>query len=130
MPQQQSQSSFMPDEDLAYTILSDLKRVTREYSTAATESVCTQTRQMFTNLLTNTLQMQGELFNTMNQQQMYNTASPVLRQEIDKQFKQYQQTQQQTQQFVTECQNRAQTSFTPGMIGQSAGVQAQQQGLH
>lgn len=94
------QQQFLPDEDLAYTVLTDLKRVTREYATAATESVCPSVRQHFTQLLNTTLAMQGELFNAMNQQKMYNTASPALRQEIDKQLKEYQSTQQKTNQFV------------------------------
>ncbi|MFD0671573.1 spore coat protein [Cohnella sp. GCM10027633] len=92
--------ALLPDQDMAYTILSDLKRVTREYATAATESVCPVIRQLFTQLLDATLKQQGDLFNAMNQAQMYNVSSPALRQEIDKQYKQYQQTQQKTNQFV------------------------------
>ncbi|REK68510.1 MAG: spore coat protein [Cohnella sp.] len=99
--------SFMPDKDLAYTVLADLKRVTREYATAATESVCPNVRQMFTQLLNNTLAMQGELYNSMKQQNMYTASSPALRQEIDKQLKEYQQTQQQTNQFVQQRRNQA-----------------------
>lgn len=91
---------FMPDEDLAYTVLADLKRVTREYATAATESSCQAVRQQFTQLLNTSLAMQGELYTAMSQQKMYNASSPVLRQEIDKNMKQYQQTQQKTNQFV------------------------------
>ncbi|WP_338552339.1 spore coat protein [Paenibacillus sp. KS-LC4] len=98
--QQQYAQSFLPEEDLAYTVLSDLKRVTREYATGATESSCPSIRQMFTNLLNSTLKMQGELYQVMQSQNMYNTASPVLRQEIDKQIKEYQQTQQKTSQFL------------------------------
>ncbi|MFF2483732.1 spore coat protein [Paenibacillus sp. NPDC058071] len=96
MYQQQQQQQPLQDEDLAYTVLSDLKRVVREYATAATESVCPSVRQMFTNLLNSTLKMQGDLFNVMQAQNMYSTASPALRQEIDKQLKEYQQTQQKT----------------------------------
>ncbi|THF76078.1 spore coat protein [Cohnella fermenti] len=101
---------FMPDEDLAYTVLSDLKRVTREYATAATEAVCPTVRQHFTQLLNTTLAMQGELYNAMSQQKMYNTASPALRQEIDKQFKEYQQTQQKTNQFVQQRKSAPQAA--------------------
>ncbi|MFC5528605.1 spore coat protein [Cohnella yongneupensis] len=95
-----AKQQLLPDADIAYTVLSDLKRVTREYATAATESVCPQIRQLFTQLLDATLTMQGNLFNAMNQAQMYNVSSPALKQEIDKQIKQYQQTQQKTNQFV------------------------------
>ncbi|RUS45507.1 spore coat protein [Cohnella sp. AR92] len=128
---------FMPDEDLAYTVLSDLKRVTREYATAATESVCPTVRQHFTQLLNTTLIMQGELYNAMSQQNMYNTASPALRQEIDKQLKEYQQTQQKTNQFVQQRRSASQPSQQqwgyqqappwpiPNYVPQSAGHQGQ-----
>jgi spore coat protein CotF len=103
-----NQPSAQPDlseEDKASAILMDLKRVTREYATAATESVCPEIRQMFTQLLNNTLTMQGELYNAMQQNNMYNASSPALKQELDKQFMQYQQTQQKTTQFVQQTQS-------------------------
>ncbi|WP_239614895.1 spore coat protein [Cohnella mopanensis] len=94
----------LTDEDMASTILSDLKRVTREYATAATECVCPDLRQMFTQLLNSTLTLQGELYTAMSQNNMYNASSPALKPEIDKQLKQYQQTQQKTSQFVQQAQ--------------------------
>lgn len=97
---QQHHQSILPDEDLASTIISDLKRVVREYATAATESTCPEIRKMFTDLLNSTLTMQGQLFTVMQQNNMYNASSPALRQEIDKQGKQYDQTLQKTNQFV------------------------------
>ncbi|MDI4644636.1 spore coat protein [Cohnella hashimotonis] len=100
-------NQFMPDEDLAYTVLADLKRVTREYATAATESVCPTVRQQFTQLLNVTLQMQGELYTTMQSANMYNASSPTLRQEIDKNLKTYQDTQTKTQQFVQQTKQNA-----------------------
>jgi len=96
----QHHQSILPDEDLASMILCDLKRVVREYATAATESTCPQIRKLFTDLTNSTLTMQGQLFTAMQQQQMYNTSSPALRQEIDKQGKEYDQTLQKTNQFV------------------------------
>ncbi|MBB6633714.1 spore coat protein [Cohnella thailandensis] len=107
---------FMPDEDLAYTVLADLKRVTREYGTAATESVCPSVRQQFTQLLNTTLAMQGELYTAMSQQNMYSAASPALRQEIDKQMKEYQQTQQKTNQFLQQKKS-AQSQPSPQAWG-------------
>lgn len=95
----------LPDEDMAYTILADLKRVTREYATAATESACPVVRQMFTQLLDDTLKVQGELFNAMQQNNMYSLPSQALKPEIDKQLKQGQQTQQKTAQFVQQTQS-------------------------
>lgn len=102
-----SSQPFLPDEDLAYTVLADLKRVTREYATAATESSCPSVRQHFTQLMNTSLAMQGELYTAMSQQKMYNAASPALRQEIDKQLKSYQQTQQKTNQFVQQRKSAA-----------------------
>lgn len=98
---------FMPDEDLAYTVLCDLKRTTREYATAAMESVCPAVRQQFTQLLNMTLQMQGELYTAMQSNNMYNASSPTLRQDIDKNLKSYQDTQTKTQQFVQQVKQNA-----------------------
>ncbi|MGN7457636.1 spore coat protein [Paenibacillus pasadenensis] len=117
--QNQMQQPKLPDADWAYTVLADLKRVVREYATAATESTCPEIRKLFTDLTNSTLQMQGELYNAMQAANMYDTSSPALRQDIQKQLQTYQQTQQQTQQFI---QQR--------MAGQAAPFmqQAQQQG--
>ncbi|WP_372633230.1 spore coat protein [Cohnella sp.] len=97
-------NAVLPDEDMGYTILSDLKRVTREYATAATESVCPEVRQMFTQLLDDTLKLQGELYTVMQQNNMYSASSPAIKPELDKQLKEYQQTQQKTTQFVQQTQ--------------------------
>lgn len=98
--QAQQASAIMNEEDLAYTVLADLKRVVREYATAATESTCPDIRQLFTQLLNNTLAAQGRLFQAMQQNNMYNTASPALRQELDKQAHQYRKTAQTTKQLL------------------------------
>ncbi|QAY66626.1 spore coat protein [Paenibacillus protaetiae] len=103
MYQQQHAQPNMPEKDMAYAVLSDLKRVVREYATAATEASCQQVRSMFTNLLNSTLKMQGDLYQAMQQQNMYSTSSPALRQELDKQYKQYQQDLQQTNQFLQQA---------------------------
>ncbi|WP_336774512.1 spore coat protein [Paenibacillus sp. MMO-58] len=105
------QQHHLPDEDLAYTVLADLKRVVREYATAATESTCPEVRQMFTHLLNSTLKLQGNLFQAMQSQNMYSTASSALRQEIDKQTKEYQQTQQKTTQYLQQRLGNSQPSF-------------------
>jgi spore coat protein CotF len=116
-------SPALTDEDLASTILCDLKRVTREYATAAMESVCPDVRQMFTQLLNTTLTMQGELFTVMQQNNMYNASSTVLKQEIDKQYKQYQQTQQKTTQFVQQTKS---SQMPPPNGGVSTSIPAYQ----
>ncbi|MGO4371530.1 spore coat protein [Paenibacillus sp. 2TAB19] len=116
MYQQQNQP-FLSDEDMAYTVLSDLKRVVREYATAATEASCPDIRDLFTKLLNSTLTMQGQVFQAMQQANMYNTASPALRQELDKQMKEYQQTKQKTQQFLQQKMSgqTTQSMYTPSM---------------
>jgi spore coat protein F len=116
MYQQQNQP-FLSDEDMAYTVLSDLKRVVREYATAATEASCPDIRELFTKLLNSTLTMQGQVFQAMQQANMYNTASPALRQELDKQMKEYQQTKQKTQQFLQQklSGQTSQSMYTPSI---------------
>ncbi|CAM4176791.1 spore coat protein CotF [Paenibacillus endophyticus] len=115
--QQQQKQSVLTEEDLAGGILSDLKRIVREYATAATESTCPDIRQLFTKLTDNTLALQGQMFQAMQQANMYNTASPALRQELDKQAKQYQQTKQKTNQFLQQTLGgqQSQTLYTPQM---------------
>ncbi|SEN77714.1 spore coat protein [Paenibacillus sp. OV219] len=132
--QQQGQTLHQPiltDEDLAYTVLADLKRVVSEYTTAATESSCQQVRALFTNLLNSTLQMQGQLFKVMEQNNMYSTSSPALRQEIDKQLKQNQQTAQKTDQFLQQLSlggggYRIQQQYQPVQYQQPQNTQYQQ----
>ncbi|MBU8878500.1 spore coat protein [Bacillus sp. FJAT-29790] len=94
------QQPILQEADLIYTILGDLKRTAREYTTAVTESNCPEVRQKFTQLLQNTLTMQGQVYQYMSQHGMYNTSSPVLNQEITKQINQYTQTQTQTSQLI------------------------------
>jgi len=98
--QQSGNSAFMQDEDLLYTILADLKRTVREYTTATTESSCPTVRNLFTQLTNDTLRMQGELYNLMKQLNMYSTSSKALRQDLDKQVQDARNTQQKTRQFV------------------------------
>jgi spore coat protein F len=93
-------TSILQDQDLVYSFLADQKRIAREYTTAVTESNCPQVRQMFEQLLQDTLRMQEQTYQFMSQQGWYNTSSPVLAQEISKQMTIYQQTQQQTSQLI------------------------------
>jgi spore coat protein F len=98
--QQQQQQAALPEKDMLYTILCELKRTSREYTTAATESNCSIIRQVFTSLLHSTLQTQEKVYQCMKQQNIYKASSPALRQEADKQFRQHQQSQQELNQFV------------------------------
>lgn len=92
-----NQNSILTEEDLANTLLADLKRVVREYATAATESNCPTTREMFTNLLNSTLTMQGQLYTAMQQNNMYEAPAVAPKKEIDKQLQSYTSKQQQLQ---------------------------------
>jgi spore coat protein CotF len=96
----QSNSVSLPEQDLLNTILCDLKRTVSEYTTATTESACPTVRQMFTHLTNDTLRLQGEVFQLMQQQNQYAVPSKALREELDKQIQQSQKTQQQSRQFV------------------------------
>ncbi|WP_233147064.1 spore coat protein [Paenibacillus selenitireducens] len=115
--QNNQQGTFMPDGDMMYTILADLKRTVGEYTTATTEAACPAVRSMFTNLLNHSLQIQGDLYNYMQQNNMYDKPSPALKQAIDKEMQLMQQTQQQTQQFVSQKQAQ---NFQPQANAQAA----------
>lgn len=92
----------MEDKDLLYTIVADLKRTSREYLTAATESNCSAVRQMFTNLTNDSLRLQGEVFSLMQQQTQYEVPSKASQSELDKQVQASQKAQQTSRQFVTQ----------------------------
>ncbi|WP_374020456.1 spore coat protein [Paenibacillus thiaminolyticus] len=112
-----SMSGFMPEKDLLHTILNDLKRTSREYATGVTEAACPTVRQMLTDLTHSTLQMQGQLFNLMQQQNMYSVASPALRDEVNKQLRNHEQAMQKANQFVQQ-KLQAQQSYGAGYYGQ------------
>ncbi|WP_019240253.1 MULTISPECIES: spore coat protein [Bacillus] len=94
------QNPILSDEDLLYTILADLKRTCREYTTATTESNCPVVRQQFQSLSQSSLVLQGKLYDFMSQQGMYSTSSPALASDITKQITEYGQTQTQTNQLI------------------------------
>lgn len=100
-----NQSPVIPEKDLVYSILANEKRVSTEYTMATMESNCPIVRQMFTELLNNTLQIQGELYQFMSDQGWYNASSPALQQEVQKQITQYTKFQQELQQFLQQHQN-------------------------
>lgn len=99
------QQPILSDEDLLYTILADLKRTSREYATATTESNCPVVRQHFQTLTQNSLTLQGQLYQFMSQQGLYSTASPSLKSDITKQLTEYSQTQTKTNQLVQQNLN-------------------------
>ncbi|PKG21506.1 spore coat protein [Niallia nealsonii] len=94
------QTPTIGEQDIVYSFLADLKRSAREYTTAVTESNCPEVRQVFEQLLQSTLKMQDQTYQLMSQQGWYNTSSPVLSAEINKQINTYTQTQTQTNQIL------------------------------
>lgn len=114
----------LTEDDLASVVLDDLKRCVREYATAATESTCPVTRQMFTDLLNSTLKMQGEMFTVMSQNNMYEAASVAPQKEISKQIQSYTSMQQQTQSWL---QQGIQQGALQGMGAGMQGFQSNQQ---
>ncbi|UQZ35746.1 spore coat protein [Paenibacillus sp. PK3_47] len=96
----QNGSTFMADEDMLKTVLTDLRRTVREYTTAATESNCPVVRATFNELTMDTLRLQGELYGHMKQLNMYSAPGKALRQDVDKQIQSAQQAEQKCQQFV------------------------------
>jgi spore coat protein F len=96
----QNNMSFMPEQDLLHTILTDMKRTVGEYTTATTESNCQSVRQLFTDLTNDTLRLQGDLYRLMSQNNMYSASSKALRVDLDKQIQEARKKQQECQQFI------------------------------
>lgn len=120
----QNGSTFMADEDLLNTVLCDLKRTVREYTTAATESNCPTVRRTFNDLTMDTLRLQGELYGHMKQLNMYEAPTKALRQDLDKQIQSAQQTEQKCQQFVQ------QKTGSTGVYSDSGNVPLHQANVH
>ncbi|MFC4099550.1 spore coat protein [Paenibacillus xanthanilyticus] len=119
--QNQSHTHLLAEEDLAYTVLADLKRVSGEYATAVTESNSPDIRQVFTSLLNSTLRLQGELYRAMQQNNLYDTPTSALRQEVDKQLQKQQQSQQKAAQLLQKVglQPQSQGQFQPQQAANS-----------
>lgn len=98
------QTALLQEKDIVYSYLADLKRSAREYTTAVTEANCPEVRQMFEQLLQNTLSVQSQTYQLMSKQGWYNTSSSAANMEINKQIQTYQQTQTQTNQLIQQNQ--------------------------
>ncbi|EHB67963.1 spore coat protein [Paenibacillus lactis] len=116
-------ASFLPEQDMLSTILGELKRTVREYTTATTESSCPAVRQMFESLTADTLKLQGELYNLMKQQNMYSAGSYALNVDVDKQYKQAQQSVQKARDLISQ-KNAAMGPFAhqPNVASHAANV--------
>lgn len=113
MNSQLQNTDLLPLEDLLNTILCDLKRSVREYTTATTESNCPSIRQLFTELTDATLKLQGSLYQIMSQNNMYTAPTPAPRTEVSKQLQSAQQTVQKAQQFVQQRVANTNTAYQP-----------------
>lgn len=90
----------LAEQDILNTILADLRRTAREYTTATTESSCQTVRQMFNQLTDGTLRLQGELYQLMKQNGSYESPFQAPRQEVDKLYQHATDTQQKIQQYA------------------------------
>ncbi|MCM3783312.1 spore coat protein [Neobacillus mesonae] len=100
MYNQQANPSFMPEADLMQSILDNLKRTVREYTTATTEAACPVVRQLFTDLTMDTLKLQGEIFTAMQQNNMYQAPGKALQMDLNKAIQNAVQAKQQNEQFL------------------------------
>lgn len=98
-----SSEPSLETKDCVGGVLNELKRMSREYTTAFTECRDPETRRLFQSLLNSTLQSQEKVFECMQRQGWYNTSSSAQRQEIDKQIQQYQQAWQKTSSFIQQA---------------------------
>ncbi|WP_327204766.1 spore coat protein [Paenibacillus sp. DMB20] len=97
----QNGNTFLPEEDMLNTILNELKRTVREYTTATTESSCPDVRSMFTTLTSETLKMQGEMYQLIEQNKQYPSAVPhAMKSDVQKQLQEIQKNNQKTREFT------------------------------
>lgn len=96
-------NTFLPEEDLLNTILNELKRTVREYTTATTESSCPSVRRMFEELTADTLKMQGEMYQLIERQKQYPSAVPhAMKSDVEKQLRQMQNSAAKTRDFISQ----------------------------
>ncbi|WP_433945828.1 spore coat protein [Paenibacillus sp. SN-8-1] len=100
----------LAEQDILNTILADLRRTAREYTTATTESSCPSVRQMFNQLTDGTLRLQGELYNLMQQNGSYQSPAKAPREEVDKLYQHASEAQQKSRQFAQMTSPQGNTS--------------------
>lgn len=96
-------TSYLPEEELLNSILGELKRSVREYTTATTEASCPEVRQMFMNLTWDTLKLQEEMYQLIKQQNRYSSSVlHALKTDVEKQHQQAQQSVQKTRDLISQ----------------------------
>lgn len=99
----QNGNTFLPEEDMLNTILNELKRTVREYTTATTESSCPTVRSMFTTLTSETLKMQGDMYQLIERNKQYPSPVPhAMKSDVDKQLQEMQKNYQKTREFTNQ----------------------------
>jgi spore coat protein CotF len=96
----QGMQAHLQEQDLAHLILSELKRVAREYTTAVLEANNMQTRQTFQFLLQKTLHDQGILYEVIQQTVGYGDIPTAPQQDIQKELQKQSQSASQLYGFV------------------------------
>lgn len=99
------QHDMLPQDDLLKILLADLRRTSREYTTATTESSCPMIRSLFSELTDSTLKLQGELYKLMEQHQIYTVPAGAPRKDLDKNLQEAQQLRGQAKQFAAQHQS-------------------------
>lgn len=124
---QMQRNELLPQDDLLKTILADLRRTVREYTTATTESSCPTVRRMFTDLTNSTLQLQGDLYALLSRQNIYSAPAQATRQQVDRSLQEAQTTQQRAHQFI---QQRLQQSIPSNQYVHPQNVSEHQANSH
>jgi len=121
--EQQPEVGFQ-EEDLAYFVLSELKRSAREYTTAALEAANPQVRQTFQTLVQKTLQDQAAVFQEIQKLGNYEI-QPASQQQLSHEVQKQSQCAAKLHTFVQ--QNLNQASSTGGYQQQMMAQQQSQQ---
>jgi spore coat protein CotF len=96
----QGQQVYLEEQDLANFVLSELKRVAREYTTAVLEANNQQIRQTFQSLLQKTLQDQAILYQELQKLNGYGDIQTASQQDIQKELQKQSQSSPKLQSFV------------------------------
>lgn len=108
---QNQQHCPIADQDMANIVLSELKRMAREYTTASLEANSAKVRHTFEQSLQRTLRDHAELYHMMSQNGMYGQPASANMAEIQKEQQKAQQTSQKLQSFIQQYIGVSPTSF-------------------
>lgn len=104
----------LSDSDLANVVLSELKRVAREYTTAALEASDPQIRQLFERALQQTLQDQEKLYKVMGALNLYGQPVKASRQDLQSELQSNAQTSQKLRSWMEQSLQSAGASQPQG----------------